>query len=66
MPGRDGTGPLGRGPMKGRGLGPCGRDRRGGMRPDRATDHDRDTELRDLQERLDRLQAEIEKMRDSK
>jgi len=25
MPGRDGTGPLGYGPMTGRGLGPCGR-----------------------------------------
>jgi hypothetical protein len=25
MPGRDGTGPLGRGPLTGRGLGPCGR-----------------------------------------
>ena len=25
MPGGDGTGPMGRGPMTGRGLGPCGR-----------------------------------------
>jgi hypothetical protein len=25
MPWRDGTGPLGRGPLTGRGLGPCGR-----------------------------------------
>ena len=25
MPGQDGTGPLGEGPMTGRGLGPCGR-----------------------------------------
>lgn len=25
MPGRDGTGPLGLGPLTGRGLGPCGR-----------------------------------------
>ncbi len=25
MPARDGTGPLGRGPLTGRGLGPCGR-----------------------------------------
>ena len=25
MPGEDGTGPLGEGPMTGRGLGPCGR-----------------------------------------
>ena len=25
MPGYDGTGPLGQGPMTGRGLGPCGR-----------------------------------------
>jgi len=24
MPGQDGTGPLGRGPLTGRGLGPCG------------------------------------------
>lgn len=28
MPGQDGTGPAGQGPMTGRGLGPCG----GGMR----------------------------------
>jgi len=28
MPGRDGTGPLGRGPRTGRGLGPCGSGRR--------------------------------------
>ena len=25
MPGRDGTGPLGQGPITGRGFGPCGR-----------------------------------------
>jgi len=25
MPGRDGTGPSGQGPLSGRGLGPCGR-----------------------------------------
>lgn len=25
MPGQDGTGPLGQGPLTGRGLGPCGR-----------------------------------------
>jgi hypothetical protein len=25
MPGRDGTGPMGQGPLTGRGLGPCGR-----------------------------------------
>jgi len=25
MPGKDGTGPLGQGPLTGRGLGPCGR-----------------------------------------
>ncbi|KYK24450.1 hypothetical protein AYK26_06710 [Euryarchaeota archaeon SM23-78] len=25
MPGRDGSGPLGEGPLTGRGLGPCGR-----------------------------------------
>ncbi|MBN1942659.1 MAG: DUF5320 domain-containing protein [Phycisphaerae bacterium] len=35
MPGFDGTGPMGQGPMTGRGLGPCGRGmafRRGGGR----------------------------------
>jgi len=33
MPGQNGTGPLGQGPMTGRGLGPCGRGlRRGFMR----------------------------------
>ncbi len=29
MPGRDGTGPRGTGPMTGGGFGPCGRGRRG-------------------------------------
>jgi hypothetical protein len=28
MPGFDGTGPMGQGPMTGRGLGPCNRRRR--------------------------------------
>lgn len=31
MPGFDGTGPLGYGPMTGRGLGPCGRGLRRGF-----------------------------------
>jgi len=30
MPNRDGTGPLGKGPMTGRGLGPCGSGQRKG------------------------------------
>lgn len=28
MPGQDGTGPMGQGPMTGRGFGPCGRGMR--------------------------------------
>ncbi len=32
MPGMDGTGPLGLGPLTGRGLGPCGRGRALGRR----------------------------------
>ncbi|MGB9708285.1 MAG: DUF5320 domain-containing protein [Candidatus Pacearchaeota archaeon] len=32
MPGQDGTGPLGQGPLTGRGLGPCGRGLRRGFR----------------------------------
>lgn len=31
MPNRDGTGPLGQGPLTGRGLGPCGRGLRRGF-----------------------------------
>ena len=31
MPNRDGTGPLGRGPLTGRGFGPCGRGLRRGF-----------------------------------
>lgn len=31
MPNRDGTGPLGLGPLTGRGLGPCGRGLRRGL-----------------------------------
>ena len=31
MPGQDGTGPQGQGPMTGRGLGPCGRGLRRGF-----------------------------------
>ena len=33
MAGRDGSGPLGMGPMTGRGFGPCGRGRFVGRRP---------------------------------
>lgn len=32
MPARDGTGPMGQGPLTGRGLGPCGRGFRRGPR----------------------------------
>jgi hypothetical protein len=32
MPGQDGTGPMGQGPLTGRGFGPCGRGFRRGFR----------------------------------
>ena len=66
MPGRDGTGPIGRGPMMGRGLGPCsgaGTFRRRGLGYRRGlaqTDKDLLIEQKELlQRRLDMINKQL-------
>jgi hypothetical protein len=73
MPGRDGTGPLGKGPMTGRGAGFCGAGRRAGggfgrgrqvrNRAWRREVSGVDPEVSDIQSRVEALEAALEKIR---
>lgn len=73
MPGQDGTGPMGRGPMTGRGMGPCGRGIRRGFgrfcygakyfdRPVMTNDQEKvilENEMKILQEDLEAIKKRI-------
>ncbi|MBN1923978.1 MAG: DUF5320 domain-containing protein [Nanoarchaeota archaeon] len=58
MPGFDGTGPNGRGPMTGRGMGPCGKGMRRGFGRFRLT---RSITKKDEKEMLESEREEINK-----
>ena len=62
MPGRDRRGPLGQGPMTGRGLGLCGRGLRRGLGRRRMSDDSSVDQKRLLQEELESLEAEKQRI----
>lgn len=66
MPGQDQTGPMGRGPLTGRGLGPCGRGfARGrgfgrGFAQPFAREYTKEDELADLKAEKELIERDIE------
>ncbi len=62
MPRQDGTGPLGKGPLTGKGLGPCGAGMRRGLGYRRQVVLNKDEERKILEAELKEIKAEREEI----